>query len=92
MDIQNGIRCKVSGDMKIPEHIQQDLRYYKHENHFFCNRCRQYAAGRSGAKTHRSGGIERRYRPVWRRKQYTDAFESGYRGIDRGPGAFLESQ
>ena len=30
--------------MKISEHIQQDLKYYKHENHFLCNRCRQYAA------------------------------------------------
>ena len=28
----------------IPEYIKNDFRYYKFENHFFCNRCRQYAA------------------------------------------------
>jgi hypothetical protein len=28
----------------IPEFIKNDLRYYKHENHFLCNRCRQYNA------------------------------------------------
>jgi hypothetical protein len=28
----------------IPEYIKNNLQYYKHENHFFCSRCRQYAA------------------------------------------------